>query len=65
LEGILVPTDPQRVQAVFLAAVEQDAKDRVTLLDRECGSDADLRQRVEALLQAHDDTGSFLDQVPS
>jgi Flp pilus assembly protein TadD len=63
LEGILVPTDPKRVQAVFLAAAEQDARDRVTLLDRECGSDAELRQRVEALLQAHDDPGSFLDQA--
>ncbi len=63
LEGILVPTDQKRVQAVFLAVAEQDAPDRVTLLDRECGSDAELRQRVEALLQAHDDPGSFLDQA--
>ncbi len=58
-----MPTDQKRVQAVFLAATEQDAPDRGALLDRECGSDAELRQRVQALLQAHDDPGSFLDQA--
>ncbi|NQU26437.1 MAG: protein kinase [Candidatus Nealsonbacteria bacterium] len=60
-----MPTDPKRVQAVFLAAAEQNAEDRATLLDRECGSDAELRQRVGALLQAHDDPGSFLDYATS
>jgi len=58
-----VPTDPKRAQAVFLAAAEHDVNDRAALLDSECGSDAELRQRVESLLQAHDDPGSFLDQA--
>ena len=45
-----MPTDPKLVQAVFLAAVEQPVTDRPGLLDRECGADAELRRRVEALL---------------
>jgi serine/threonine protein kinase/WD40 repeat protein/tetratricopeptide (TPR) repeat protein len=56
-----VPADPQNVQAVFLAAAEQDsAADRVAVLDRLCGADAELRRRVETLLRAHDAPGLFL-----
>ena len=46
--------DAKRLQAVFLAALE--APDRGALLDRECGADAELRQRVEKLLAAHEDS---------
>jgi tetratricopeptide (TPR) repeat protein len=56
-----MPSDPNRVQAVFLAAVEQSGGDRNAYLDQECGPDAELRRRVEALLQAHDEPGSFLE----
>jgi serine/threonine protein kinase len=57
-----MPADPQRIQSVFLAAVEAaDPAARAALLGRECGEDAELRQRVEALLVAHDRSGSFLD----
>jgi eukaryotic-like serine/threonine-protein kinase len=52
--------DPKRVQAVFLAAVEQ--ADRAAILDRECGGDAELRRRVEALLNANDEPASYLDR---
>jgi serine/threonine protein kinase/endonuclease YncB( thermonuclease family) len=53
--------DAKRVQAVFLAAVEiADAALRAAYLDRECNSDPDLRQRVEALLQAHEAPASIL-----
>jgi WD40 repeat protein/serine/threonine protein kinase len=54
-------SDSKRVQAVFLAAVEQPAAERIALLERECGADAELRRRVEALLQAHDQPGSLLE----
>ena len=54
--------DRKRVQAVFLVAVEQtDPAGRAAVLERECGPDAELRQRVEALLRAHDAPGSLLD----
>jgi WD40 repeat protein/serine/threonine protein kinase len=56
-------TDPKRVQAVFLAAVaDPSPAGRAAVLDRECGPDADLRRRVEALLKANDEPGSFLDR---
>jgi hypothetical protein len=55
--------DPQRIQSIFLAALEAaDPADRAALLARECGDDAELRQRIEVLLQAHDQSGSFLDK---
>ncbi len=54
--------DVNRVQAVFLKAVEAaDPAGRAAILERECGQDAALRLRVEALLQAHDDPASFME----
>jgi serine/threonine protein kinase len=56
-----MPVDPQRLKELFLAAAGlPSAAERAALLDRECGADAELRQRVQALLQAHDDSGGFL-----
>jgi WD40 repeat protein/serine/threonine protein kinase len=47
--------DPERVQAVFLAAVDcHDLAERAAVLDAECSGDAELRRRVEALLAAND-----------
>jgi serine/threonine protein kinase/WD40 repeat protein len=50
-----------RVQAVFLAALEAgDPASQTAILDRECGTDRELRQRIEALLRAHQDPASVL-----
>src|SRR5262245_7773636 len=58
-----MPVEPKRVQDVFLAAVEvADAAARAAVLARECGADAELRRRVEALLKAHDEPGDSLGQ---
>ncbi len=58
-----MPLDPKRVQAVFLSAVECDEPAaRAALLDRKCATDPELRQRVEALLNALDRPVSLLDQ---
>jgi serine/threonine protein kinase/tetratricopeptide (TPR) repeat protein len=58
-----MPVDPRRVQSLFLEAVEHAAPaDRAAVLDRGCGSDAELRRRVEALLRAHDEPDSRLDR---
>ena len=54
--------DPKRVQEVFLAAVELPVAARAAFLDRECGGDAELRERVEGLLSAHEASGSFLNK---
>jgi len=55
-----MPSEPQHVQALFLAAVEKSLPERATFLQRQCAADATLRQRVEALLRAHDEPGSIL-----
>jgi WD40 repeat protein/serine/threonine protein kinase/tetratricopeptide (TPR) repeat protein len=48
-----VPNDPARAKSLFLAASDlADPAARSAYLDRECRGDADLRARVEALLQA-------------
>ena len=53
--------DPVRTEEIFGEALTRaDAAARVAYLDQACGDDAQLRQRVEALLAAHDDAGNFL-----
>jgi WD40 repeat protein len=67
-EGAAIPNqelpmtlDPKRVESVFTAALAvTDPAARADCLRRECGDD-ELRQRVEALLAAHAEAGSFLD----
>src|SRR4051812_16485909 len=50
-----MPVDAARAKSVFLAASDlPDPADRAAYLDRECGDDATLRGRVEALLRAND-----------
>jgi serine/threonine protein kinase len=57
-----MPADPQQVKSLFLAAAQKPAGERAAFLDAACGQDAELRARVERLLQAHDQGGSLLDQ---
>jgi hypothetical protein len=55
-----MPLDPRRVQDIFLeAAACHDPADRAVILDRECSADLELRQRIEALLRAHDEINHF------
>src|SRR5215204_5377354 len=54
-------TPADRLKAVFDQAVEiAPPADRAAYLDGACGGDADLRTRVEDLLRAHAEAGSFL-----
>jgi WD40 repeat protein/serine/threonine protein kinase/tetratricopeptide (TPR) repeat protein len=47
--------DAARAKSLFLAASDlADPAERAVFLDRECSGDADLRARVDALLQAND-----------
>jgi eukaryotic-like serine/threonine-protein kinase len=47
--------DAGRAKSLFLAASDlSDPAERAAYLDRECGNDAELRGRVEALLPAND-----------
>lgn len=46
--------DTNRVQAIFLRAIELDDPAELSeLLNRECGSNVELKRRVDALLLAH------------
>jgi WD40 repeat protein len=55
--------DPKRVEAVFSAAQEKSSpEEQSALLDEACAGDQALRQRVEALLQAHQEARSFLQE---
>ncbi len=66
-----MPTDPkpreptgERERALFEAALDRAPADRFAYLTAASGGDADLRARVEALLAAHAQAGSFL-EVPA
>jgi serine/threonine protein kinase len=55
---------PGRDRAVFTEAVRLSGDERAEYLERACGQDAKLRQRVEALLKTHDHVGDFLEESP-
>ena len=58
--------DPQRVEAVFAAALRLPPEaDRPAFLADACAGDPGLRRRVEALLDAHARAGSFLAPPPA
>jgi eukaryotic-like serine/threonine-protein kinase len=51
----------QREEAIFEAALQLSGPQRTAYLENACAGDAALRRRVEALLEAHDKAGGFLD----
>ncbi len=54
--------EPKDIKAIFSQAIEkQIPEERAAYLDKACGNDAGLRQRVEKLIRAHEQAGSFLD----
>jgi serine/threonine protein kinase len=57
----LMNDPPNRDVAVFTEALQLPARERAAYLERACGRDSELRQRVEALLEAHDEVGDFLE----
>jgi len=57
--------DANRVKEIFMAVSEVAAENRTAYLDRECRNDEEVRRRVEALLQAHDQPADFLQQPRS
>jgi serine/threonine protein kinase len=47
---------------LFIAALQRDdPAERAAYLEAACAGDAELRERIDRLLQAHADAGSFLD----
>jgi hypothetical protein len=55
-------TERTPAEAIFFAALEKTTPmERAAYLDEACAGDADLRRRVERLLAAHPQVGSFLE----
>ena len=51
--------NPSREEALFVLALEKPAEKRAAFLDAECEGDPALRQRLEALLTAHEEPESL------
>jgi tetratricopeptide (TPR) repeat protein/serine/threonine protein kinase len=49
-------------QEIFAEALERVADRRAAFLDEACGTDAELRQRIDNLLKCHDQGGAFIDK---
>src|SRR5882672_3594582 len=49
-----MPSLQDRETALFALAIEKPAAERAGFLDAVCGADQSLRQRLEALLAAHE-----------
>lgn len=57
--------DSDRELAVFTEAVRLPSHQRAAYLDYACNGDHELRRKLEALLDAHDRVGSFLEEPPT
>jgi hypothetical protein len=56
-------TNPPQAKDIFLQALDKDSPaQRRKYLDEACGDDVNLRRRVDALLEAHDEPESYLDR---
>src|SRR4051812_31242074 len=51
---------PDRGAAIFESALQLPPEQRAAHLQAACGDDTVLRERVEALLKAHEGSGDFL-----
>src|SRR5881394_3132263 len=51
----------QQLDKLFHSALEREPQERAEFLDDACAGDETLRRRVEALLTAHEETGSFIE----
>src|SRR5260221_2143210 len=56
---------PSRDVELFAAAIQLPVRERAAYLERACDGDTELRQRIERLLQTHDQAGDFLEKLPS
>ena len=57
-------SDGERAEAIFSAALALPVEQRAGWLQYSCAADDALRQRVEKLLTAYEQAGSFLDKPP-
>jgi hypothetical protein len=55
----LMSDAPDRDVAIFTEALQLAVGERAAYLERACGKDGELRQRIEALLAGHDEVRGF------
>src|SRR5438067_12362702 len=60
MPSTMTPDQWQRVTEILEAALDRDAIERAAFLDRACGNDVELRQRLDALLASDQSMGDFL-----
>ncbi len=60
----MMASQEQTVEQLFGAALDRKPEDRSAFLDRVCAGAPELRQRVEQLLLANEQVGSFLESPP-
>jgi hypothetical protein len=56
--------DADHEMAIFTEAIKVPSHQRAAFLDITCRNDKGLREKVEALLKAHDRLGNFLEEPP-
>src|SRR5262249_41622591 len=56
---VAMAVDVDQARSIFLAAIEEDPRERPAFLDGACGDDGGLRARVEQLLAAHQALGTI------
>ncbi|TWU22596.1 serine/threonine-protein kinase [Bythopirellula polymerisocia] len=56
-----MPLERPRIDDIYLVALEKTGDERADYLEEVCGDDAQLRSRVERLLSAQQELGSFLE----
>jgi serine/threonine-protein kinase len=52
----------QQLDSLFHSALERELAKRAAFLEEACAGDESLRQRVEVLLTAHEEAGSFIER---
>ena len=57
--------DSEREITIFTEALKLPRQERAAFVARSCGGNANLRCKVEALLNAHSRLGNFLEEPPS
>ena len=57
----MMASQEQTVEQLFAAALDRKPEDRIAFLDRVCAGAPELRQRIDELLLANEQAGSFLE----
>jgi hypothetical protein len=58
--SLTMSVDVSQAKSIFLAVLEKPLQEQAAFLDSQCGTDRELRQRVEGMLQAHALSGELL-----